>query len=102
MSTEDSDLFKEAMKKEVNSFIEKKIFQIIPLKDKPSHKSLIPFVWSFKQKRNIIGDLIKYKARLYLHGEKQVKGIDYQNTYAPVVQLTIVRIMLILHMMNRQ
>ena len=44
MSTEDSNLFKEAMKKEVNSFIEEKIFQIIPLKDKSSYKLLIIFI----------------------------------------------------------
>ena len=48
-----------------------------------------------------MGNLIKHKARLHAHGGCQVKGVDYWNTYAPVVQSTTTRIMLILHQMNR-
>ena len=44
--------------------------------------------------------MIKHKARLYIHGRKQIKRIDFWNTYAPVVQATTTRLMLILHQVN--
>ena len=88
------------MSKEISSFKEKEIFEVIPLKDKPIEKNLIPFVWSFKRKHNSLGNLIKYKARLYIHGGKQVKGIDYWNTCAPVVQSLTIRLMIILYQLS--
>ena len=54
-------------------------------------------IWSFRRKRvNIIGKVIKYKARICAHGGMQEKGINYWETYAPVVQGMNVRIMLTL------
>ena len=100
MKADDADEFRKAMKKEINSFKDEKIFELMLLNKKPAHKSLIPFVWSFKRKRNPIGELIKHKARLCVHGGKQIKGVDYWNTYAPVVQQITTRIMLVLHQVN--
>ena len=54
MSTEDSNLFKELIKKKNNSFTKEKIFQIISLKDKPPHKTLIPFFSLSNVQENII------------------------------------------------
>ena len=65
------------MDKEIESFKKEEIFKPLPLKDKPANKSLISFVWSFKCKRNPLRELIKHKARLYINGAKQIKGIDY-------------------------
>ena len=54
-------------------------------------------IWSFRQKRdNIIGKVTKYKFRIFVHGGMQEKGVNYWETYAPVVQWTSVRIMLTL------
>ena len=50
MKAEDSDQFNEEMNKEIGSFKEKEIFEVISLKDKLIEKNLIPFVWSFKRK----------------------------------------------------
>ena len=97
MKADDSIQFKEAMSKEIGSFKKEKTFTLISLKDKPSNRSLIPFVWSFKRKRNPMGELLKHKVRLCIHSRKEVKGVDYWNTYAPIVQATMTRLMLILH-----
>ena len=43
---------------------------------------------------------MKHKARLYTNGTKQVQGIEYWNSYAPVVKCTTIRMMLILHKIN--
>jgi len=42
--------------------------------------------------------IAKFKGHFCAHGDQQVKGIHYFETYAPVVQCTTVRLMLILEM----
>ena len=66
----DLDCFKNAIIEEIFSFKKEKIFSIIPLNQKLSHKSLIPFMLVFKYEHNPLGDLLKYKARLCLNRAK--------------------------------
>ena len=56
----------------------------------------LSLLWSFKIKRNADGSLSKYIARIFCHGCRQELGINYWKTYAPVVNWTSVRAMLIL------
>ena len=42
------------------------------------------------------GSVWKLKARFCTHGDKQVEGIDYFDTFAPVINWTTERLMLIL------
>ena len=100
IKAEDSNQFREAMSKEIDSFKEKEIFEVIPLKDKLIEKNLIPFIWFFKRKHNPLSDLIKHKARLYIYGGKQVKRIDYWNTCALVVQSSTIQLMIIFYQLN--
>ena len=53
-------------------------------------------IWSFKRKRLPDGSITKYKARLCAHGGMQRWGIDYWETFAPVVNWIIVRTLLTL------
>ena len=94
MHAHDCAEFQNAMDKEVESLQKDGVFRIIPLSELPSDKKLIPMIWSFKRKRNPLGDLIKHKARLCVHGGKQRYGIDFLNTYAPVVNWGTVRLIL--------
>ena len=55
-------------------------------------------IWSFKQKQQPVETLLKYKARLCCHGEQQQWGLNYWETYAPVVSWSLIRIALILEM----
>ena len=48
----------------------------------------------FKKKTNADGNVTVYKARLVAKGFRQVKGIDYDETFSPVAMLKSVRIML--------
>ena len=52
-------------------------------------------IWSFKRKRFPNGSLNKHKARLCAHGGQQTWGLDYWDTYAPVVTWASVRLLLI-------
>ena len=53
-------------------------------------------VWSMNQKRDPVGEVIKWKARLCAHGGMSVHGETYWDTYSPVVSWSSVRLMLIL------
>ena len=58
--------------------------------------NVIQSTWAFKLKRYPDGFVKKFKAPFCAHGDQQLEGIDFFETYAPVVQWTTVRLMLIL------
>ena len=53
-------------------------------------------IWSFKRKQYPEGTLSKHKARLCAHGGQQQWGINYWDTYAPVVNWVSVRFIFII------
>ncbi|WVZ97493.1 hypothetical protein U9M48_043022 [Paspalum notatum var. saurae] len=50
--------------------------------------------WVFKNKRGEDGMVVRNKARLVAQGFYQKKGIDYEETFAPVARLEAIRILL--------
>ena len=55
-----------------------------------------------KRKRRILsGEVYKWKARLNVHGGKQELGINYWQTYSPVVDWATIRLFLILSIINQ-
>ena len=48
-------------------------------------------LWTFKKKRHLDGSLDTYKARLCVHGGQEQHGINFWNTFAPVVSWMSVR-----------
>jgi hypothetical protein len=47
----------------------------------------------FKVNRDAGGSIIKYKALLCDRGEQQTNGIDYNETFAPTVRYTTLRVL---------
>jgi hypothetical protein len=58
--------------------------------------NVLPGTWAFKLKRYPDGHVKKFKARFCTRGDRQKEGIDYFETWAPVVQWSTVRIVMIL------
>ena len=56
-----------------------------------STMNVIDSIWAFKLKRFPDGMAKKFKARFCAHGDQQLEGIDFFETYAPVVHWTTVR-----------
>jgi hypothetical protein len=48
--------------------------------------NVLPSTWVFKIKRYPDGHVKKFKARICAQGDRQKEGIDYFETWAPVVQ----------------
>ena len=58
--------------------------------------NVLSSTWAFKCKRYPDGLIKKFKARFCARGDQQIHGVDYFETYAPVVQWVTIRLMLIL------
>nr|GEX39915.1 cysteine-rich RLK (receptor-like protein kinase) 8 [Tanacetum cinerariifolium] len=55
-------------------------------RDLPSDKKVIGSHWFFKTKLKSDGFVDKKKARLVVQGNRQMKGVDYEETFAPVAK----------------
>jgi hypothetical protein len=59
----------------------------------------LPSTWAFKCKRYPDGGSVrKLKSRFCCRGDKQIEGVDFFDTFAPIVNWMMVRLMLILSM----
>jgi transposase InsO family protein len=91
MSRPDNKLWWQAMIDEIKAVIQNKAWQ---LADLPPGKKAIPLKWVFKIKRDAKGSFEKYKARIVVRGFAQVAGLDFDETFAPVVRIESIRIIL--------
>ena len=91
--------FVQAMISEVLSHEENDHWKITLRSDMNPNKTIMA-IWSFKRKRYPDGTLNKHKARLCAHGGIQQWGINYWETYSPVVNWIIVRLLLSIAVMN--
>jgi hypothetical protein len=87
--------FIEAMKREVEDHTKNGNWRIVHRSKVPKNMQILPAVWSMKRKRRIATrEVYKWKARLTAHGGKQTKGVNYWDTYSPLVQWSTTRLFL--------
>ncbi|VVA38623.1 Hypothetical predicted protein, partial [Prunus dulcis] len=65
------------------------------------HKNIVGCRWVYRIKKNSDGTLARYKARLVAQGFSQAPGLDFSETFSPVVRHTTVRLILSIAAMNR-
>jgi hypothetical protein len=100
MNQPDKEQFLLAMKKELEDRIARKHWKVVPVSTVPTHKRCLPMVWSMKRKRNPVGEIIKWKARLCAGGHRSIEFVDYWDTYSPVVCWQTIRLVFILVLMK--
>lgn len=70
------------------------------LVNKPKTEPVISCKWVYKIKRDHSGNILKYKSRLVARGFTQKYGVNYFDTYAPVVRNSTVRMLMALAVEN--
>ena len=78
--------WKEAINVNLNSLKKRDVFG--PIIRTPFDIKLVGYKWVFVRKRNEHGEIVRYKARFVAQGFSQRPGIDYEETYSPVVDAT--------------
>ena len=69
--------------------------------DRTNNMTVLESTWAFKVKRYFNGTIHKLKARFCVHRYLQIEGVDFFDTYAPVVSWLTVCIVLILSLILR-
>ena len=57
-------------------------------------QNIVGYKWVFKLKHNSDGSISRYKARLMAKGFHQQYGVDFEETFSPVIKPPTVRIIL--------
>ena len=93
--------FIKAMDKELTDQMNHGNFTVVHKDTVPEDATVLPTVWALRRKRRQdTGEIYKYKGRLNVDGSKQQKGINYWETFAPVVTWPAIRFVLALTLIN--
>ena len=87
----DSNKWLGAMKSEIGSMYENKVWTLVDL---PDERQAIENKWIFKNKTNADGNATICEARLVSKKFRQVQGVDYDETLSIIAMLKSVRTML--------
>lgn len=93
LSREDSDRWLSSMKSEYDTLISNGTWELVAL---PSNRRPIKSKWVFNIKRDKHGNVERYKSRLVAKGCSQKFGVDYTETFSPVVRYSSIRLILAL------
>ncbi|XP_020231019.1 uncharacterized protein LOC109811641 [Cajanus cajan] len=76
------DHWRQAISAEFDALIRNGTWSLVP---PPKSHNIVDCKWIFRVKRKSNGSIEKYKARLVAKGFTQCAGVDFHETFAPVV-----------------
>jgi hypothetical protein len=101
MQGDDKAEFLKAAKEEVKSHVDNKHFVLQKRSGLPKGTRVLDSVWPMKRKRRILTrEVYKWKAHLNAHGGQQEHGVNFWETYSPVVNWFLIRLFLVISILN--
>ena len=91
MNASEAENWVEAIKEELDAHEQNNTSTLVP---REKDRKPIDSKWVFKVKQNVSGDVYRYKARLCARGFQQKEGLDYTETFSPVVRYDSLRVLL--------
>jgi len=83
--------WKNAMVEEFNALTANRTWDLVPA---PPNANIVTGKWIYRQKLKSDGSLDRYKARWVLRGFSQQPGVDFEETFSPVVKPATIRTVL--------
>ena len=79
------------MEEEHHALLQNDTWDLVP---RPPRANIVTGKWIFRHKFKSDGSLERYKTRWVLRGITQLPGVDFDETFSPVVKPAIVRTVL--------
>ena len=98
LKREDRDKWQQAINAELNALKKNGTWTLLKI-DPRVHVNVVDSKWIFKIKKEP-GGKERYKARLVARGFTQVQGIDYEETFSPVIRHSTLRLLLAIAVEN--
>jgi len=89
----DAIYWKKACAEELEEFVRQNLFITVP---RPAGRKVVGCKWVFKTKLEESGQIERYKAWLVAQGFSQIPGVDFNETFAPVVRHQTLQMLLAL------
>ncbi|GJZ02295.1 putative RNA-directed DNA polymerase [Tanacetum coccineum] len=89
--------WRQAMKEEYDALMKNGTWSLVP---RASNTNVVDGKWVYRLKRDKNGAITRYKARFVAKGFRQQPGIDFHETFSPVVKSTTIRAVLSLAVTN--
>ncbi|KAE9283969.1 hypothetical protein PR003_g26983 [Phytophthora rubi] len=93
LNAPDADKWVEALYNEFGELIRNNTWELV---ERPKGAKVLKSKWVFVRKRSARGEVVRHRARITIKGCQQKYGLDYWETYAPVVSAEAVKLVLLL------
>nr|GFA38817.1 retrovirus-related Pol polyprotein from transposon TNT 1-94 [Tanacetum cinerariifolium] len=81
----------ESMQEELLQFKRMEVWVLVPI---PDNISPLTLKWIFKNKHDEEQTVIRNKSRLVVRGYRQEEGLDFEESFAPVARMEVIKIVL--------